>query len=309
MAFSGDTFTHLYDWLLDLIRNEKIKAARLEEEFDGYDTGLSAVAARVTTLDTATREMLTANRTYYVRTDGSDSNTGLVDSAAGAFLTIQKAIDTVAGIDLSTFDVTIDVANATWTPALTLKSLVGDGTVTIFGDSGTPSNVVISTTSAAAFTAENIVGKWKLQGLKIQTTTSGNGIFASGNVQVDIANLDFGACAAAHISPIAGAIVRAVANYAITGNAERHINATSGGKFLPSTAITVTLTGTPAFSTAFVQANRLGSIQGSSITYSGSATGKRYDSQGNSCIFTNGGGANFFPGDVAGTTTADGEYL
>ena len=68
------------------------------------------------------------------------------------------------------------------------------------------------------------------------------------------------------------------------------------------------VSGTPAFSTAFATATRLGVINVGNITFTGSATGTRYDVVLNSVIDTSGGGANFFPGDVAGTTATGGQY-
>lgn len=44
MPFTGDSFAHLFDWEKDPQRQEKIVNSRLEAEFDGYDTALSALA-------------------------------------------------------------------------------------------------------------------------------------------------------------------------------------------------------------------------------------------------------------------------
>ena len=120
------------------------------------------------------REVLTSNRTYYVRTDGSDSNDGLTDSSGGAFLTIQKAVDVVAALDISVYDVTIQVKDGTYTGAVILEApLVGSGKLTIQGNSGTPSNVLISVTSNNAFTAD-LGAIVTIKDLKIVTTTSGH---------------------------------------------------------------------------------------------------------------------------------------
>lgn len=51
MPFTGEVFSHLFDWEKDPQRQEKIVNARLEAEFDGADTGLSALAARATSVE------------------------------------------------------------------------------------------------------------------------------------------------------------------------------------------------------------------------------------------------------------------
>ena len=75
------------------------------------------------------RDKLTANRTYYVRADGSDSNTGLANTAAGAFLTIQKAINVVSGLDLGVYSVAISIGAGTFSENLVLLPIVGSGSV------------------------------------------------------------------------------------------------------------------------------------------------------------------------------------
>jgi hypothetical protein len=75
---------------------------------------------------TGVREMLEADRDYYVRTDGSDSNTGLANTAGGAFLTIQKAVDVVCDtLDLQKYDVVINVAAGTYAEEISLRRYVG----------------------------------------------------------------------------------------------------------------------------------------------------------------------------------------
>lgn len=258
------------------------------------------------------REVLTANRTYYVRTDGSNSNTGLVDSSGGAFLTIQKAIDVVYGtLDLGGFNVTIDVGDGTYTGAVSATSpQVGAGSITILGDATTPSNVVISTTSATAFRLSGFGVKLSISGVKISTTTSGNCIYVSnGGVVAITGKVEFGACAGNHmITDTQGVISCTSVNYDITGGATCHMNASQNGQIIVF-GNTVTLTGTPAFSVQFARATGTAYLNAASVTYSGSATGTRYSVSNNAVIDTSGGGATYLPGNAAGSTAAGGQYV
>jgi len=251
------------------------------------------------------REVLTANRTYYVRTDGSDSNNGLSNTSGGAFLTIQKAIDTVAGLDLGIYTVTISVGAGTFTGANILKKLTGAGSAAIKGAGAT---TIVSVSSGNCFYANGGVLNWLLEDMKM-AAPAGSAIVADNFSYITFANVEFGAVSSSgrHLYATGGAKIEATGNYTISGGGQIHALATWTGQ-VAVVGRAVTLSGTPVFPTAFVYASRLGKIEANGITFSGSATGPRYLSDNNSIVFTNGGGANYFPGNAAGSVTSGGIY-
>lgn len=271
----------------------------------------STKAASTAYVDAAAREKLSAARTYYVRTDGSDSNTGLVDSAGGAFLTIQKAIDTAVALDLSTYAVTIQIRNGTYTGAVTLKSYIGVGPISIVGDTTTPANVVISVTSANAVTANGVIGAWRMSGMKITTVTTGHCFsIVNGSSLTMNGNFSIGPSASGydHFSLATYAKVAITSNYSIVGSAYEHALC-SGGAYFDNNSVTVTITGTPTF-TYFYRAVRLGNVTAYGVTYSGAITAgaTRYSITVNSILET-GGATTSVPGSVAGTTATGGQAV
>lgn len=316
MPFSSDTFTHLFDWEKDPQRQEKIVNARLEAEFDGVDTGLSSLAGRVTALESAggARERLTGNRTYYVRADGSDSNTGLVDSAGGAFLTVQKAINTVADtLDIAGFQVIIQIKDngsaTTFTGSIALKNVVGfaaPGNLVIKGNDAATANVILSS-SSTLISATSLYSVWRINSLKVQST-SGYGILAS-NSTVQWDSLDFGACGASHMVTVNGGKILKTnfgSGYTISGNAgTAHAQAVGSGATIDVSGGTHTLTGTPMF-TYWFWANTLAEIQAQGVTWSGSGTGQKYLANLNGVINTNGVAGNI-PGGTAGAAITGGQ--
>jgi hypothetical protein len=250
------------------------------------------------------REVLTANRTYFVLTTGSDSNTGLVNTSGGAFLTIQKAIDTAIALDLAIYNVTIQVGDGTYTGAVVLKSYLGAGPIILQGNTTTPSNVVISTTSADAINAGSVEGTWKIDGFKLQTTTSGYGLNVA-NSFVDHYRVNYGACANGHIAASGHAKVYLNSNITVSGGSGGFLFAINQGVIIAQAALTVTMSGTPAFSGQTVNATNMGEISIGNITWSGAATGTRFNSSGLAALIT-GGTSGSIPGNVAGTGTTPG---
>jgi hypothetical protein len=252
-------------------------------------------------LDTEVRERLTAARTYYVATTGNDSNDGL--TALTPFLTGQKAADVIRDtLDLAGYAVTVQFADGTYTDAILCnRTWTGQGTgqVTFQGNTGTPANVIFSTTSANAISAVR-GARISITGMELRTTTSGYCLDAGAAGVIGVlAAVRFGTAASGHIVSDSAGLVLLNNSYSIVGAAPFHILVFSGGH-VESIGVTVTITGTPAFSTAYAEVFRGGSATLSGNTYSGSATGVRFIVASGGSIMTSAAGLTALPGDAAG---------
>lgn len=265
---------------------------------------------------TTIRETLTADRNYYVRNDGSDSNTGLVNNAGGAFLTAQRAVDVVCGsLDLGAglYDVTINVVHAI-TESVVLKTYLG-GTKTVNAAWGIPLGVKILgdrssliTWTAGAFSrcavATTNKTPWLLDGFKFVSTFMG--IEQDSGTPVFIGKVEFGS-ATSHSHMVGD--VRTTESYTVSGNATWHryvYKAQSLYVDSPNyTAITCTFTGGPTIATAFYYCEA-SELLAYGITFSGAVTCKRMDVVGNGFIQTYGVGETYCPGGTAATTSTGG---
>ena len=254
------------------------------------------------------REKLTAARTYYVRTDGSDANTGLANTAGGAFLTIQKAVDTASSLDVATYAVTIAVGDGTYTETVTLKRYVGSGQVSIIGNATTPANVIIAGASPNDYAIGGTnVGAWVIESCKISTDVCTFGLFIQGAGSfIRVENLVFAAAGQSQIRVVESGQFTTNTGYSITAGADYHLdfrNLASGVLYG-----TIVHSGTPEHG-VFASAQMCAVIRFRSVTFTGAATGTRYTVASNAVIDTGGAGATYLPGNAAGTAATGGQYL
>jgi len=251
------------------------------------------------------REVLTGDRTYHVRTDGSDANSGLADTAGGAFATIQRAVDAVAALDCGVFQATIQIADGTYTGQIALRAPLASLPPIIRGNAGTPANVIVDTAAVACMNDGG--GTWVVRDLKI-TTSAGHAMHAVNGGSIYFSNIDFGDCAGYHLYAQAGGVLRALGSYRITGGAGIH--AAANGWIIIS-GVTVTYANSPAFSVANFLVGRGGVLECFSMTFvnGGTVTGQRYIAVHCGVIFTStGGSATYVPGNAAGTVVTGAQY-
>ena len=196
--------------------------------------------------------------------------------------------------------------NTNYAPLLANIPTVG-GPVIFIGDTTTPTNCVINSTSGDCFSGIGNGISLFVKGFStISNTGSGDGgvsAFSGANVTIN-GNMNFGpttSLAPQIYAGLGGVMNFTTAAYSINGNANQHLCAQNGG-IINMGDQAVTLNGTPAYGSGFAEVDVGGIIVCPGLTFSGSATGPRYAANTNGVIQTNGGGPNFFPGSSAGTT-------
>lgn len=251
------------------------------------------------------RELLTAARTYYVRTDGNDAHDGLTDSAAGALLTTQAAIGKSMALDSGSFDVTIQMGDGTRTAGGVFDgALVGNGHLILTGNAANPGNVVITVDAGDAINATRgadiIVQNMKLQ------AANGDAIRAIYGGRVTFNNVIFGP-SLFHLEAYWRGEIFNAGNYTIAAGGTAHAHAYGRG-YIHLTDGTVTITGTPNFSSFF--AGCADAQIACSVTFSGSATGPRFLVHKNGIIDVNTPTPeNYFPGTTRGNVVSGGNYV
>jgi hypothetical protein len=269
---------------------------------DANTVTLSTTINNANPLGTAT---VATGSPVYAAATGNDSNDGSAATRAGAFLTLQKAIDTAAALNIGSYAVTITVADSVYNAGASVTSpWLGTGTVTLQGNNTLPSNCVISLSGTCISVSNG--GRLTASGFRLVGTGS-NGLEAASNGTLTISNLiEIGACTV-QISA-AGGTVNLNANYLFDGAASWHALSTDLGKIVSLSSSTRSVLGNPAYASQFAYASRIGLIVFNG-TFSGTATGTKYLADTNSVIQTFGGGASYFPGTGAtGSVTSGGQY-
>ncbi|WP_371223644.1 DUF2793 domain-containing protein [Roseovarius sp. 2305UL8-3] len=251
----------------------------------------------------SSREQLSADRTYFVRMDGSDSNTGLSNSAGDAFRSLQHAINRLLSLDCGTYDVTVQVAPGDYSENVSVSGqILGSGTYKIVGDTTDPKQVktqkIICTQGASL----------SIEGFEL---TAANGLTVQSDAKVDVGDLHFSGPGSA--LSLQQAFINA--NYANLsfGPAVTTIATMYNYAYLSGFGATFTLeTGIDwgASGAFFMQGFCLAWLQSSQFNGdTGSAIGRRYSLSLSSALNTANAGVTFIPGSVAGTTLHNSTYL
>lgn len=260
-----------------------------------------------------TRKRLTGPLDLYCAPGGSDTNNGLTPETP--FATPGAAYGLlVQQYDLGGQTVTIHLADGNYAPVALNGAPLGvlnPTNIVFLGNPGNPADVQInqSTPLQSAFTLAYF-GGCMLNGMTLSAPASqANCIIAGFSSKIFVQNVVYGTAGAFHNWSQWGSTIAAAGDYTISGGAAGHIFSDNAGTVageLSTSSATITLVGTPHFSTAFAYATNSSMIEFDSadVTFSGAATGSRFLVNNHSGIYVPSGSLTYFPGDTAGVADA-----
>ena len=256
-----------------------------------------------------TREMVTENRTYYVRSDGADTNDCLSDSPGGACRTWGRAVQLVNQIDFGGKIVTIkhgeEASPVTFTEQLYLTGMTGGGELHIRGSS-TPGHTVFSATSGDIIGLRSVITPVHLWDMTFDG--GGSHIMVAYLSTVNLRDgLVFGPASFAHIlvHDAQAMLIDVSVSTSITGSAPYHVFSNGGSAFIEYGE--KALIGMPEFA-AYLGIMNGGRIQTVGMEFVGAATGARYWVVGNSVLNAFNSGPNYLPGSLPGNAIDGGLY-
>lgn len=255
----------------------------------------------------------TGSLTLYVATTGSDSNDGL--TVGTPFLTVNKGLSEAAKYISFGITVTVQVADGTYsTPLIRIPRLLttgqANGALILQGNPTTPANCVLSAQAAigSLLFADGPLNA-AITGFRLVGNATTYAIDARSYARVAFSAIEFSTGFTIHLLAGEPSTITAAGNYSISGGAASHVYAANNG-FVNLAGRTVTVSGSPAWSSSFVDINRGAVLQAQSMTFSGTAsTGQRYFIWANGVVYINSVSTTYFPGSIAGVIQTGGQYL
>jgi hypothetical protein len=289
-----------------ILRDSDIISGAVQEYvYDGTNFQLASAYGRVA---------LARNVDLYVNGGvGNDANDGTANTSGKALATIQKAVDIAFNYPPSQYTITVHVADGTYAPVTTPGW--GGPNLVIDGNSSTPANVLISTSSAMH--CVNVVGPNTVtcKNMTVANSNAGGfcGFVASNGATLNTQNTRSNIISSGAVFEAygAGANLNVNGNHFFNGGSVNWFWGMLGG--LVSIATGITLNAAASIGTVITANAAMGgkiSLGPPNASFGGSAltVGQRYNSSNCGIINVNGGGANVFPGTVAGGVSNGGQY-
>ncbi|MGN6777561.1 hypothetical protein [Rhizobium sp.] len=285
------------------------------------DAGLAPSAEDWTLLLQALRKQslkpMTADKTYWVRSDGNDNNDGSANDPAHAFSTLLGAYNSVRSRTFANGYKTV-LQLGTAGNYVGLRHDGWPGQIEIKGDAANRANYRLTPVPGDLSCVSVLDGRQlRVSGVSLVGTPGADArcAWAFGG-SLELADIDF---RSSGVGTLASVLAEASGNVTLLGAIDVYFARASfalciGGAsvYLGNSLVTALInlqSDGLAFDEGFIRVSEGGRVMRRNVTISGfSATGKRYAADLGGIINVSGGGENFFPGSLNGTLATGGQY-